>query len=220
VDYFQPDYLAVGIEVNELLHNSPQMWYPFVELHKYIYTDLKNLYPELPVFFTVSLHNLTNPGWKDTDKQQDEIRKLLDFCDVLGISYYPFMAGQSEMPIETFEWIRGFTDKPMAITETGFPAEDIVLKTYGFTIPGSPEKQTTYFKTLLDVANTYDYLFVIAFLYRDYDALFAKMAPALDDLTKDIYSVWKDCGMVDEKGEERPALHVWQHYLSMKISKP
>jgi hypothetical protein len=220
-DYFQPDYFAVGIEVNELFHNSPQMWSPFVELHKFIYTELKQSYPDLPIFFTVSLHNLTNPSWNDLEKQQEEVGKLLEFSDIVGISYYPFMAGQSERPIETFKWIKNFTVKPLVVTETGFPAEDIVLKTYGITIPGSPEKQTAFFETLLNIANKDEYLFVIAFLYRDYDALFNKIAPELEkrDLTLDIFSVWKDCGMVDEKGAERPALEVWRRYLALKNKK-
>jgi hypothetical protein len=218
VDYFQPDYFAVGIEVNELFHNSRQMWSPFVELHKHIYTELKKSYPDLPILFTVSLHNLTNPSWEDRKEQQDEITKLLEFTDIAGISYYPFMAGQSERPTEIFDWVKDFTDKPVAITETGFPAEDIVLKTYGITIPGSPEKQASYFETLLDRAGKDDYLFVIAFLYRDYDALFGKIFPELEkrDLTMDIFSVWRDCGMVDENGTERPALEVWRRYLSLR----
>lgn len=218
-DHFKPDYMAIGIEVNELFHNSPQMWLGFVELHKYIYAEMKKLYPEMPVLFTISLHNMTNPSWEDREKQQDEIKKLLEFTDILGISYYPFMAGQSEKPIETLEWIRKFTDKPIAITETGFPAQDIVLKTYNITIPGSPEKQKTYFETLLNTANKDGYLFVIAFLYRDYDALFGKIAQELEkrNLTTDIFLVWRDCGMVDENGIERPALGVWKRYLSSYI---
>ena len=221
VDYFQPDYFAVGIEVNELFHNSRQMWSPFVELYKHIYTELKKSYPDLPILFTVSLHNLTNPSWKDRKEQQDEITKLLEFTDIVGISYYPFMAGQSERPTEIFDWMRDFTDRPVAITETGFPAEDIVLKTYGITISGSPEKQASYFETLLDRAGKDNYLFVIAFLYRDYDALFGKIFPELEkrDLTMDIFSVWRDCGMVDENGTERPALEVWRRYLSLTMHK-
>ena len=218
VKYFQPDYLAIGIEVNELFHNSPDMWSPFVELYKYTYTELKKDYPNLPIFFTVSLHNLTSPDWKDLETQQDEIKKLLEYSDVMGISYYPFMAGQSEKPIKTLDWIRKFTDKPLAITETGFPAEDIVLESYKVTIQGSPEKQATYFKTLLERGNQDGYLFIIDFLYRDYDALFKSIAPQLEkrSLTLEIFSVWKDCGIVDENGAKRPAYDVWKQYLSMK----
>jgi hypothetical protein len=219
VKFFQPDYLAIGIEVNELFHNSPKLWTPFVELYKDTYTELKRDNPNLPIFFTVSLHNLTNPGWKDREKQQDEIKKLLEYADILGISYYPFMAGQSEEPTKTLDWIRKFTDKPLAITETGFPAEDIVLKTYKMTISGSPEKQATHFRTLLKQGNQDDYLFVIAFLYRDYDALFKSIAPQLEKraLTLDIFSVWKDCGMVDENGVKRPSYDIWTSYFNRKV---
>lgn len=219
VSYFQPDYLAIGIEVNELFHNSPDMWSSFVELYKYTYTELKKEYPDLPIFFTVSLHNLTNPGWKDREKQQEEIKNLLEYSDVLGISYYPFMAMQSEKPIKILDWVLNFTSKPLAITETGFPAQDIVLKTYKVTIPGSPEKQATYFKTLLDRGNKDGYLFIICFLYRDYDALFKSIAPQLErrDLTLEIFSVWRDCGLVDENGIKRPAFDVWKNYLSAKM---
>ena len=219
VKFFQPDYLAIGIEVNELFRNSPNLWSPFVELYKDTYTELKKDYPDLPIFFTVSLHNLTNPSWKDREKQQDEIKKLLEYTDILGISYYPFMAGQSEKPTKTLDWIRKFTDKPLAITETGFPAEDIVLKTYKMTISGSSEKQATYFKTLLKQGNQDGYLFVIAFLYRDYDALFKSIAPQLEKraLTLDIFSVWKDCGMVDENGVKRPSYDIWTSYFNRKV---
>ena len=218
VEFFQPDYLAITIEANELFHNTPNLWASFVELYKDTYTALKKDHPKLPIFFTVSLHNMTNPGWKDREEQQAEIKKLLEYSDILGISYYPFMAGQSEKPIETLDWIRKFTDKPLAITETGFPAEDIVLKSYNMTIKGSPEMQETYFKTLLGRGNQDGYLFVIDFLYRDYDALFKTISAQLEkrDLTMDIFLVWRDCGLVDENGVKRPAFDVWKSYLSAK----
>jgi len=218
VEFFQPDYLAITIEANELFHNNHDSWASFVELYKETYTALKKDHPKLPICFTVSLHNLTNPGWKDREEQQAEIKQLLEYSDILGVSYYPFMAGQSEKPIETLDWIRKFTAKPLAITETGFPAEDIVLKSYNMTIKGSPEMQETYFKTLLGRGNQDGYLFVIDFLYRDYDALFKTISAQLEkrDLTMDIFLVWRDCGLVDENGVKRPAFDVWKSYLSAK----
>lgn len=212
-DFFQPDYFAIGIEVNELFHNSRQMWQPFLELYMDTYSALKEDYSDLPIFATVTLHNLTNTGWEDLQEQQTEIRKFLEHNDVAGISYYPFMAGQSENPVEFFDWIRDFTDKPLAITETGFPAEDIVLKTYNVEIPGTPEKQRTYFETLLERADQDNYLFVIAFLYRDYDQMWEK----IKDAAPEAFIVWKDCGLLDESGAERPAYDVWKRHFSMEI---
>jgi hypothetical protein len=212
VEHFRPDYFAIGIEVNELIHNSPKQWPQFVELYKYIYSELKKDHPRLPIFATVTLHNLTNPGWKDLKTQQEKIREFLPCNDIAGISYYPFMAGQSEKPTATLDWIRSFTDKPIAITETGYPAETIRLKSFNLTIPSDPTKQAVYFETLLDRANRDHYLFVVAFLYRDYDALWERIKATAPEA----FIVWKDCGLIDEKGSERPAYGVWKRYFSMK----
>lgn len=212
VEHFGPDYLAIGIEVNELFHHSPEKWPGFVKLYKNTYSQLKKKYPDLAIFATVTLHNLTNKGWKDMKLQQDKIRDFLQHVDIAGISYYPFMAGQSEKPTEIFDWIRSFTDKPIAITETGYPAETIKLKTFNLTITSNPSRQATYFQTLLDRAGRDNYLFVIAFLHRDYDAMWEK----IKSFAPEAFIVWKDCGLLDEAGRKRESYDVWKKYLSMK----
>ncbi len=220
VKYFHPDYFAIGIEVNELIHNSLQKWPHFVELYKYTYTELKKDYPDLPIFATVTLHNLTNPDW-NLIVEQKKIQDFLQYSDIAGISYYSFMVGKSwkgllehsERPTKMLDWLREYTDnKPLAITETGYPAETIKLKTYNVTIPSDPAKQATYFETLLDKATQDNYLFVICFLYRDYDALWEK----IKDLSPEAFIVWKDCGLIDEDGNQRPAYSVWKRYFSMR----
>jgi len=207
---FQPDYFAIGIEVNELIHNSPSKWQPFVELYRYTYTELKKDHPDLPIFATFSLHNLTNTGWSDVWEQQSKIKDFIQYSDIVGISYYPFMAGQSENPVAIFDWIRSFTDKPLAVTETGYPAEDIILKSLNLTIPGDPQKQAAFYKSLLDRANQDRYLFVISFLYRDYDQLWNKIKATAPEF----FVVWKDCGLLDENGKERQAFGIWRDYLN------
>ncbi len=213
VEFFQPDYLAIGIEINELFHNAPNQWSSFRELYLDTYAELKKKFPTLPVLATFSLHNLTNPGWQDRVEQQKEIHDLLAHADLMGISYYPFMAGQLERPQSTLDWLRNFTDKPIAITETGFPAEIISLKTFNVTISGDPEKQKTYYQTILERANRDEYRFVISFLIRDYDALWEK----IKNSSPEAFVVWRDCGMVDEQGISRPAFDVWKDYYSLPI---
>lgn len=215
VEHFQPDYLAIGIEINELLHNSPDLWPGLVELYKETRAGIKQKYPTLPVFATVSLHNLTNPEWNDREKQQREIANLLGDMDILGISYYPFMAGQSERPVPTYDWLHEFCDIPIAITETGYPAEDIQLTTFQVTISSNPQKQKRYYEALLERANLDRYLFVISFLFRDYDALWEK----IKDSSPEAFVVWKDCGMVNESGLERPAFDVWKRYYEAKLQR-
>jgi hypothetical protein len=208
VTEFQPDYLAIGIEVNELIHNSPSQWPGFVQLYKDVYAQLKKENPRLPIFATITLHNLTNPGWKDRDAQQKKIRDFLALNDIAGVSYYPFMAGQSERPVETFDWLRKFTDKPIAVTETGYPAETIKLKSLKLTIPADPARQAAYYETLLERAQRDRYLFVVAFLHRDYDALWKRIG----SMAPEAFIVWKDCGLLDEAGNPRPAYKIWKQW--------
>lgn len=210
IETFKPDYFAIGIEVNELIHNAPDQWPAYKELYRFIYQELKAAYPELPLMATVSLHNLTNQGWKDLEFQQQEVKGLLEFIDVLGISFYPFMAGYDERPLEQLQWLREFTDKPIAISETGYLAETLALDSYNLKITGSPAKQRAYIETILQTAQQDEYLFVVQFLTRDYDALWE----AIQSFAPEAFKVWRDTGMEDERGTPRPALSVWDHYYN------
>ncbi|HPM13577.1 MAG TPA: hypothetical protein PK734_08800, partial [Bacteroidales bacterium] len=40
IQYVQPDYLIIGIEVNLLLRNNPKQWDAYVELHSYVYSKI------------------------------------------------------------------------------------------------------------------------------------------------------------------------------------
>jgi len=208
----KPDYLAIGIEVNELFHNSPQQWPPFLDLYRSTYAELKKENPALPIFATVTLHNLRKEGWSDRQAQQEEIKSFLRYNDIAGISYYPFMIYNLDRANADLDWLRSFTDKPIAICETGYPAETIRLKTYNLEIPGSPESQAKYYETLLLTAQRDRYLFAVSFLHRDYDALWDKIKAS----SPEAFIIWKDCGLLNEKGDARPALSVWRRYFSAK----
>jgi len=213
VDTFKPDYLAIGIEVNELLHHAPEKWPAFVTLYRHVYRSLKKEHTQLPVFATFTLHNLLQDGWSDIELQREKVREFLPEVDIAGISFYPFMKtlGRPENPIEAFQWIREFVgSKPMAITETGFPAEPTTLRDFNVTLPGSEPDQAAYIESVLRAGVQDRYLFVIAFLYQDYDALWEKIK---DHFSGDWAAAWRDCGLLDGAGGERAALAVWKRYL-------
>lgn len=216
VKYFRPDYLAIGIEVNELIHNSADKWPGFVRLYRHVYSRLKKDHPQMPIFATFTLHNMLQEGWSDIESQRTKVKEFLAEVDIVGISFYPFMKtiGPPERPVEAFDWCRKFAgDKPIAITETGFPAEPTRLEDFKVTLPGSPQSQATYFETLLSAAHRDQYLFVIAFLYRDYDALWEKIKVGMSG---DWAAAWRDCGLVDGAGKKRPAYEVWGKYFNAK----
>ena len=41
IEFFKPDYLAIGIEVNEIHNLGPKAWDAYVALHKHVYAELK-----------------------------------------------------------------------------------------------------------------------------------------------------------------------------------
>lgn len=216
VKYFKPDYFAVGIEVNELVHNSPEKWPGFVRLYKHVYSRLKKDYPQMPIFCTFTLHNMLQDGWSDIELQREKVREFLPEVDIAGISFYPFMKtlGAPERPFEAFDWIRKFVgDKPIAITETGFPAEPTHLKDFNVTLPGGEQGQAAYIESVLSAAGRDRYLFVIAFLYQDYDALWEKIKGSFSG---DWAAAWRDCGLLDGDGKKRPAHEVWEKYARAK----
>jgi len=211
-EQFKPDYFAIGIEVNELLHGTPDMWDDFVELHKFVYGEIKKIYPDMPVFASLTLHNMIK-NLPNSDKQREQIKAFLPLNDLAGVSFYPFFTclGPVERPAESFEWVRELTgDMPLAIAETAYPAEPtkVAWGEEEFALPGTPEKQQAYYETLLKAATEDDYLFVITFLYRDYDRLW-------DDIkanTPSWASAWKDTGLLDGDGQSRPAWRTWETY--------
>ena len=114
-----------------------------------------------------------------------------------------------------FDWLREFADdKPIAIAETGYPAEATENPLWP-QMPGSPEKQQSYFQTLFDAATRDKYRFIIVFLHRDYDLMWEELKA-----TRPAWQVaWKDIGLLDGDGQPRPAWRLWQRYRSMSLGQ-
>jgi len=62
----------------------------------------------------------------------------------------------------------------------------------------------------LSNAHRQDYEFVIWWTHRDYDELWKTFPPEL----KDLGSLWKDTGILDENGNLRPAYKTWTAILN------
>ena len=122
----------------------------------------------------------------------------------------PDDANVEYIPADWFSQMRTLApDKPWAITETGYIAED--LRFLGKTIRGSELWQAKYADLLLRQANSMNAEFIVWFVLRDYDrgmrtlekiAIAAAVAP-----------IWKDMGLIDGEGRGRAALKVWDAWL-------
>ncbi|MCB0496511.1 MAG: hypothetical protein KDC79_10285 [Cyclobacteriaceae bacterium] len=208
VDYFNPDYLAIGIEVNLLKKLAPTKWDAYVELQSFVYTELKKVYPELPVFVSYTGFDLAGYTDANQQEQQNALNDLLPYTDYFGLSLHPQTSSFITETVPSVDVLKSIllqTSKPVAICETSYPAQYASL--YGGTIEfnGTPAKQKQYFENLLKACKVVDTRFVVNWCVQDYDKLLDEL-----NLTDDVYLIWRDTGFYDENGNEREVLAVWK----------
>jgi uncharacterized protein (TIGR03067 family) len=213
IEFFHPDYLAIGIEVNEIHDAGPRKWQAYVALHTYIYEQLKKDHQDLPIFASWTLHNM----FKKRGQMLEEYRQLMPYNDLVAVSYYPFFV-EDEDRLAALDWMTSQFDsfnKPYAIVETNDAAERLPLPQAQVVIEGTIEKQETYYRKLLQLAQQRDFAFVISFVHQDYDALWE----TIKDQSPELFIAWRDCGLLDEKGKSRPAFEVWKSYFEAPLEK-
>ena len=207
IEFFKPDYLAIGIEVNEIFSAGKEKWRAYADLHRHVYTELKKEHPNLPIFASYTLHNLI----KARGEMLKVCQELMPFNDLVAISFYPFFI--TEMPDAAFKWFLESFDsfgKPYTMVETNEAAERLQFPQSKFVVNGTPEKQAAYLRTLLAMADERRFRFVVLFIHQDYDALWETIKANAPEL----FMAWRDCGLIDERGKSRPAYDVWREYFN------
>jgi hypothetical protein len=227
IAYFKPDYFAFGIEVNLLRKNSGStVWGRYKTLHQYIYTQLKALYPSLPIFASVAgtpmlvgyeeppaeFSAAADPVQAYRSSQLSALADTLAGSDYYAISFYPWGSKfynqlfPTGFPTTMWNDLFSLSTKPIVVAETGYPAADIALSIATFV--GSPTAQATYISQLLDQADQRSVKFVINFVLRDYQALCDAVGCV------DSARAWQTNGVFDDSGTARPALQVIKSYLA------
>jgi hypothetical protein len=147
----------------------------------------------------------------------EDWKKVMPQNDLVAVSYYPFMVVDSDR-LAALDWMTAQFDefqRPYAIVETNDAAERLPLPTAKVVIEGTPQKQEAYYGRLLALAQEHDFEFVISFVHQDYDALWNK----IKFFAPELFIAWRDCGLLDEKGNARPAYQVWKNYFELPLQK-
>jgi hypothetical protein len=146
----------------------------------------------------------------------EEFKQLMPHNDLVAVSYYPFFVPEKDRH-SALDWFTEQFDsfqKPYAIVETNDSAERLPLPQLKVVLEGTPEKQAAYYRKLLSLAQKREFAFVISFVHQDYDALWEK----IKDASPELFKAWRDCGLLDENGNPRPALQVWNEYFTLPLS--
>ena len=216
LEFFMPDYLAIGIEVNEIYQVGNDKWRSYAALHRHVYQELKKTHPNLPIFASFTLHGLLNETGRSQDAMLTALGEIMPYSDFVAVSFYPFIRGGTTDIEGCLRWLTDHFNafkKPYAFVEVGEPAERLKLPSSGQILDGTPQKQTAFYETLLKFARGHEVRFVISFLHRDYDALWEKIKGS----TPEAFMAWRDCGLIDENGRPRPAYGVWKRYFEMPL---
>jgi hypothetical protein len=142
----------------------------------------------------------------------------------MAVSTYPFVnpnnlsnSDPSNIPQNWFTKMANLApEKPFAVAETGYIAEDLHLETFDLHIKGTAEWQNQYITFMLDQMDRLDAELVVWFCSRDYDQLW----PELEQQgVEEMHKTWKDTGLLDGNGRSRPALATWDRWMGYEYRK-
>lgn len=218
VEYFQPDFINIGVEAMDLAHNSPQAWQGMEELYIATKNTIKRDYRDVPVGMSIGLPLAMQA------EVFAKLDKVIDHSDYFGISFYPHLKqfydkiGGYKIPSSPpdqwrtpLHWAKQNIDLPIAICETGYSSHTVKVKRWGLDMPSNSQWQAQYVEDLAAIAARDNYLFVNFFLGIDYDAL----AERIDDPLH-IMPLWKNSGFFDRNFNPKPA---WEKYQKAWLNR-
>jgi hypothetical protein len=200
---YQPPFLFLGNESDAYFITDPADYARWVLFYNRAYDAVKAVSPETligPIFQYErlsgqgNLNNWTSPYWGALETHD------LGKIDLLGITFYPWLAYASpeEIPdnylAPLLERIDGI---PIAVTETGWPGEDL-----GLAAPWeqSPEAQLRYIGVLEHILSGVD-LKLLNWL------MLHPMARLDDNLL--FWQTFGSLSLRDADGAKRPAYDAW-----------
>jgi hypothetical protein len=210
ITYFDPDYVTLGIEVNQMMAVAPNLWPLYLDLHRSVYQSLKSLYPSLPIMVSLDANHLLGYSGVDAASQTRARTEIAAFSDYFCLSLYLYMGSNAggSFPADAFDRLAALTTKPIAICETGYPSRDFQLRAPGSpVVRGNPNAQSLFIDRLFEAADRYSFRFIVHFFLRDLD-------DSLD--FSDVIRTFRYDGLYDANGVAKPALARWKEKLSLE----
>jgi hypothetical protein len=218
IDRFDPTWLNYGIEITEILSHDIDAWTEVVDFCAAVHDSLARRHPDLPVLVSATSKH---PDSAQSAVVAARIQDLWPYFDVLGISTYPYvffgLGAQGGDPTNLpADWLSQAVamsgGRPIALAETGWIAEDLVVAEYSLDVAGTAQWQADFVGSLLSEAEALDAEFVTWYSVADFDSLWAT---ALGESS--LAAVWRDTGLYDGDLEARPALGVWDAWLQRDL---
>lgn len=214
---FKPDYMAYGIEVNNLI-KTPAKWKLFVPFARDIYITLKKENPRLPLILTLSTETATDP--EQASMQRKQIGEILPFTDLIAVTAIPYIKEPNPAKIgkNYFAQMAALApQKPFAIAETAFLAEDVNVDIGALHIErvGKAAWQADYLKFCFEEGVRHNAKFIVWMIPRDLDKLYETLPP----IVREVLLPVRDTGLLDGAGQPRKSFELWSTWLKYTRTK-
>ena len=223
IETFSPTFLNIGIEAGELISRDMRRWKEFERFYFAVFDQLKKEYPNVKIGMSFGLQSLQKPAHARAAKA------VVEKSDYLGLSFYPYASAFGEKfgdPAlgkhpdswrKSLDWVTHYTDRPIAIAETGFSTRNIDIPRFGLHMKGNEDWQAQYIDDLFHTVRTQHFLFVVWFLAVDYDDLYKRM---VDTPGNDVNLLWRNVGLFDGKLQPKKGWEEWQRMNALGIDSP
>lgn len=218
-DALDPAYANIGIEMSELALRAPQDWPAFARLFRATVDGLRDSHPGVKLGMELVLQSLLDPAVADLVKADAE------YGDYIGISFYPYggafgeLFGAPALPPPPEEWraplafLRGWTNRPVAMAETGYASVPVrVEEAGGVEFGGDPDLQTLFLIDMMAEAKAQDWPFFVWFIAADYTRLYDKLAAS--GAGAEWMKIWMHTGLWDADLAPKPALAIWSRWAA------
>ncbi|MFK8031723.1 MAG: TIM-barrel domain-containing protein [Gammaproteobacteria bacterium] len=245
IDYFNPRYLVLGLEVNLAL-DDPAVFEAYVELQEFVYDAIRSdpAYDNVKIVISFAAEFLIDDefgtpvlvdGIQDPTLKQrhlDAITALAPYTDVIGLSVYPVKMryGAYQLPASMFDnlfdTVATVTPKPLAITEMGYPHSSFSSDVWGLPFVSDADKQARFIRLLLEEAEQNGNVeFVNGFSTRDITpymdklrALSLEEPPFISSDLVDFFQIFEFNGLFDSVGNPLLAGDVWLSSLGLSYA--
>ncbi|MBP8130478.1 MAG: hypothetical protein KA184_12945 [Candidatus Hydrogenedentes bacterium] len=215
IERFEPRFFNYAVEANGLLFENPNLWDAYVVFLGEVYTRIKAAYPDLMVGLSVTLRH---PDAPESATMRAHMDSLLPYLDFLGVVVYPYIFFGGLDPGNPDDLQKGWLlqakslakGKPVAITETAWPAENLEIPAFGVSVSATPERQDAYVRRVLGAASDIEALFILWLNIADTDAVWEVLPPDYQDYAE----IWRDTGLYDGMLEARPGITSWDAWLA------
>jgi hypothetical protein len=234
---FQPRFLALSIEANIYQYLCPAAWNAMQQLLNETYDMVKLENPDLPVFHTIQADLLWQADNRDApcfgfrrDCLIGNVERLANLkTDLYALSTYPadtYLNNGRQLPDDYLTVIGPFSGKPLAVSETGYPAITFSGQISGTCVvaqPSSPADQARWMARLLHDAQRAQMPFVVWWANEDVmpasvlapcicedDSVWCRFLKILDEPGRNSIRGFGTMGIRAFDATTRPARNLWK----------